>query len=313
MHENRLLMKFVDFFDDKYGFALRQEAANAAQHVKIADSNAPSRATEEVLQEPLLTGRSGAVSAQHSRFQELREKRKASVDRTEDDFDQTLAEEKRKYEQIMQKLDGFKRGGDAISVTEEEEGKTDRAGRNMGLADVALQRRVSASQKGRDGERPISGRYGGEKAGSGMGYASQKECPTMSQFNDDEDFHIVLPDDKTRQRVRICAAHLQVVVNELVRRTREATGHACKVVFAPGVRHFAYDSPVVSCYREEGGGAEERRRLQILMCLRRFPMVLVGRLCRAASMLLLRSLRLLARRFSAPALRRSARRKRRPS
>lgn len=76
--------------------------------------------------------------------------------------------------------------------------------------------------------------------------------------DDDEDFHIVLPDDKTRQRVRICAAHLQVVVNELVRRTREATGHACKVVFAPGVRHFAYDSPVVSCYREEEGGGLRR-------------------------------------------------------
>lgn len=71
----------------------------------------------------------------------------------------------------MQKLDGFKRGGDAgSSITEEE--KTDRLGRNSGLADIELQRRVSASQKGREGERPISGRYGGEKAASGMGYAS---------------------------------------------------------------------------------------------------------------------------------------------
>ena len=34
-------------------------------------------------------------------------------------------------------------------------------------------------------------------------------------------------------------------MNELVRRTRASTGEACQVAFAPGVRKFAYDSPLV--------------------------------------------------------------------
>lgn len=37
MHENNILMRFLDFFDLKYGFALKQEAnASEMDHLKIS-------------------------------------------------------------------------------------------------------------------------------------------------------------------------------------------------------------------------------------------------------------------------------------
>jgi hypothetical protein len=89
LHENQLAMKFVDFFEEKYGFALRHEAE---EHVKIEYTN-----HGEVLQEPLLTGRTHeAASGAASRFQERRDQKKAA--QPDDDFGATLAEEKAKYE-----------------------------------------------------------------------------------------------------------------------------------------------------------------------------------------------------------------------
>lgn len=59
MHENNILMRFLDFFDLKYGFALKQEAsASEVDYLKISQTNQASG--DESLAEPLLTNRSGA-------------------------------------------------------------------------------------------------------------------------------------------------------------------------------------------------------------------------------------------------------------
>lgn len=140
IQDNELLIKFLDLFDSKY---LHEEHD---QHIKIAGSNqgADSELSQalfnpaliqnesktSILQEPLLTGRSGAGSARggvHDRSLLLKEKRdrrkeenkqradgynsttsNAPVDREEEDLQATLAEEKRKYEEIMARLDKYK-------------------------------------------------------------------------------------------------------------------------------------------------------------------------------------------------------------
>ena len=58
-------------------------------------------ATDQSLQEPLLTGRSNAGDRSQL-YQELRDKKKEKkVEQNDNDFQSTLDEEKKKYEDIM--------------------------------------------------------------------------------------------------------------------------------------------------------------------------------------------------------------------
>ena len=148
--------------------------------MKISQTNQ----ADESLQEPLLTGRSGTQNT--SRFQEARDRRKSSQMDSNAEFQETMDEERKKYEAIMRKLDDVKKTKD-VPITDEDR----KIGRNSGLdGDLSMLKRQSASQKGRE-ERPISGRYNHEQGiGSGMGRLTNQDNGTMSQFNEDEDFRL---------------------------------------------------------------------------------------------------------------------------
>ena len=136
------------------------------------------------LAEPLLTNRSGAQNT--SRLQEKRDQMKIA-NASEAEFAETLADEKRKYEEIMKKLDDFKRGRpDPNSDDHRAETSMNKATGGVELSEI----KRSATSKGRTDFEPVSGRYGGENPANGAGRLTHQEAATMSQFNDEEDFRL---------------------------------------------------------------------------------------------------------------------------
>lgn len=100
----------------------------------------------------------------------MQEKRDQKKTKAELELQETLDEEKKKYEDIMKKLTGMKRGQEERPPTEGLKANAE--------SDLhpPIQRQTN-SQRGRDENRPPSSRYGHEN-------------PTMSQFNDEDDFHL---------------------------------------------------------------------------------------------------------------------------
>lgn len=93
-----------------------------------------------------------------------------------------MASEKRKYEEIMKKLDDFRRGKPDHATEEQQP----RAETSMDKAAVGVElsaiKRQSATSKGRvDFEH---------NAVAGAGRLTHQEVATMSQFNDEEDFRL---------------------------------------------------------------------------------------------------------------------------
>ena len=130
IHENDLLIKFLDLFDSKYGSECirisqsnQMEDKELAQAIFTRDEANTTNDSRQTLQEPLLTARSGngsnaGVGDRGSLLQEMRDKRKEQQNIKKDqskgtaedelDFSATLAEEKKRYEEIMCRLDNYK-------------------------------------------------------------------------------------------------------------------------------------------------------------------------------------------------------------
>lgn len=169
-----------------------------------------------ILQEPLLTARSGAASARggvHDRSQLLQEKRDrrkegnknrvgyqdeyqtASSNPTidQEDLQGTLAEEKRKYEEIMARLDKFKHEKE-FDNNEEEQADPDRPVAIEGLVDnrqrINTQGRLNQMME-KEHDRPASNynnRYSTQE-GIKRDHLSRHE-DSIGEFNDEEDFKL---------------------------------------------------------------------------------------------------------------------------
>lgn len=80
--------------------------------------------------------------------------------------------------------------------------------------------------------------------------SAHRKAPSPSSTAEpvaEEDFEVIHI-DKHAKRVRLLSSYLQVIANELCRRTRNASanGTACGVRFEPGVRQFAINSTLIS-------------------------------------------------------------------
>jgi len=143
-------MLFLDFFDLKY----QSEEA----HIKIAKNNNESllsvantssqrREGDISLQEPLLTGRSnGGVTDRSVRLQEMRDRRKETK---QEDIQSTLAEERKKYEEIMERLEKYKSSRQGGRDSEKQETLNESLKGERIINPHHDQQRVSATSKGR--------------------------------------------------------------------------------------------------------------------------------------------------------------------
>jgi hypothetical protein len=128
IQDNELLMRFLDQFDQKYMAPQASESSN--QNIRInSTNNQPTTIDSElshalfnkditeskggsILQEPLLTNRSNYNSNKgqdrSQMLQEMRDKRKGGKVVEDEDLEDSMLEEKRKYEEIMARLDQHK-------------------------------------------------------------------------------------------------------------------------------------------------------------------------------------------------------------
>lgn len=165
IQDNQTLIRFLDIFDARYDTHAKSSqlmTETADQELSHALFNHGNESKSSLLQEPLLTGRSGVASARGDRsqlLQEMRDKRKASNQQRagadesqliseEQEFQSTLAQEKKKYEEIMSRIDSKYR------ATEPEEGS-----QNVAIEGLTAVNRINTQSRGeqiKQEDRPSS-------------------------------------------------------------------------------------------------------------------------------------------------------------